>query len=72
MVVPPPVRVTVIVGHVTVSVATLEVVVPHEFVKTARYFLPLSESAVAGVVYVVLVAPPMSLKVVPPSVESCH
>ena len=51
--------VTVGATAVTVSVAALVVVEPTTFVKTARYCLPLSDSVVAGVVYVTLVAPSM-------------
>ena len=56
---------------VTVSVAAVVVAVPQLFVKTARYFLPLSaEPAVK--LYVVEVAPLILVKVFPPSVETCH
>src|SRR5258707_11833359 len=53
--------------NVAAVVATL---LPHVLVKRARYFLPLSAAAVVNE-SVVLVAPPMSVKVMP-SVLTCH
>ena len=55
----------------TVSVAADVVAVLQTFVKTARYCLALSAAEVVNE-YVVLVAPTMLLKVVPPSVDTCH
>src|SRR5688572_9411109 len=69
--VPPPVRVTVITGQVTVSVATFVVAVPHVFVNTARYWLPFWDRSVVNV-SVVVVSPGMSVKLAPASVETCH
>ena len=58
----------------TVSVAALEVAVAelHELVNTARYWLPLIATVGLLIVKVVLVAPPMSLKLPPPFVFTCH
>src|SRR5687767_8288772 len=53
------------------SVAAVVAAVLHTLVKTARYCLPLSAATVVKL-YVVFVAPPISLKFNPPSVESCH
>jgi hypothetical protein len=62
----------VIVGdEVTVSIAADVVAEPQLFVKTAWYCLALSPDAVVKL-YVVEVAPVTSLKVDPPSVETCH
>jgi hypothetical protein len=49
----------------------LLVALPQLFVKTARYLLPLCETEGLVSVRVVLVAPEMSLQVVP-SVPFCH
>ena len=59
-------------GMVTFSVAAFVVAVPGPLVKIARYLLPLSPLTVAGVVYVVVVAPVTVVQVVPPSVDTCH
>ena len=56
---------------VTVKSAGFEVAVPQTFVKTARYRLPFCETA-AVKDSVVLTAPGMSLKLEPPSVDTCH
>src|SRR5687767_5492235 len=58
-------------GTSTVSVAAVVVAVLHVFVKTARYCLPLS-AVTAVKLEEVLVAPPMSLKFSPPSIDTCH
>src|ERR1041385_939564 len=58
-------------GALTVSVAAVVVELPQELVKTARYWLPLSDAAVVKVSEVD-VAPAMLLKVPPPLVETCH
>ena len=56
----------------TVRVAAELLVEPAVVENTARYWLPLYVLVVSGVVYVVLVAPPISLQLEPPSVLSCH
>src|SRR5437660_524409 len=56
---------------VTVSVAALLVAEPAELVKTARYWKPLNEDDAVND-SVALVAPLMSLKLVPPSLLTCH
>jgi hypothetical protein len=61
-----------IVGFVMmVSTASIVVTFPHEFVKTAWYRYPFM-TALALKLNVVLVAPVMSLQVVPPSTLTCH
>src|SRR5467141_1901144 len=55
----------------TVSVATVVVAVPAEFVNTAWYWFPFCDEAVVKL-SVVEVAPERMLKVTPPSVLSCH
>jgi hypothetical protein len=55
----------------TVRVAALEVAVPAAFVNTARNWFPVWFAA-AVKLRVVEVAPPMLLKVPPPSVLNCH
>ena len=54
-----------------VKVAGVESTVPTLLVNAAWYWLPLSPAAVVKV-YVLDVAPGMSVKVVPPLVETCH
>ena len=58
-------------GVLTVNTAAAVVTLPQVFVNTARYRLPLSVWAVTNV-RLVLVAPGMLLKVMPPSVLTCH
>jgi hypothetical protein len=56
----------------TVSSAAVVSTRPATLVNTARNRCPSSAPVVAGVVYVVAVAPAMSVNVLPPSVERCH
>ena len=56
----------------TVSVAAFEVAVPTLFVNTARYCVPFCAAVVAGVVYVVEVAPEMFANVELPAAADCH
>jgi hypothetical protein len=58
-------------ARLTVRVAALEVAVPAAFVNTARNWFPVWFAA-AMKLRVVEVAPPMLLKVPPPSVLTCH
>src|SRR4051812_29275313 len=55
----------------TVRVAGLLVALPATLVKTASYRLPLCAGSVLNV-SVVVVAPAMLVKVLPPSVLTCH
>ena len=55
----------------TVSVAAVVVADPAELVNTARYLLPLCDNVVVKL-RVVEVAPEMLLKVMPPSMLTCH
>ena len=69
------VNVTVTAAGFTVRVAAVVVAVdvpPHELVNTARYLLPLWATVGAVTVRVVLVAPEISLQMVPPFVLTCH
>src|SRR6266852_7403578 len=68
---PPPVRATVMAGHVTVSVTTLVSTEPQLLVYVALNFFPLSLS---GGEYVSVgdVAPKTLLKFNPPSVDTFH
>src|SRR5215813_6829240 len=56
----------------TVSVAAVVVALPHVFVNTARYFVPLRLALVGVMLNVVLVAVGILLNVAPPSVLICH
>lgn len=56
----------------TVNIAGLLVTVPWVFVTTHLNCVPLSDTAVAGVVYDMLLAPLIFVKVIPPLVLSCH
>ena len=55
----------------TVKVTGFVVTLPDEFVNTARYLLPFWDDC-AVKLYVVEVAPTISVQVSPPSVLTCH
>ena len=63
---------TVALALFTVSVAADEFTVVLQPVNWARYLLPLCETVGLLITKDVLVAPPMGLKIVPPSVLTCH
>ena len=67
-----PVTTGALLGGATVSVAAVVVAEPAVFVNTARYCVPLCAVVVAGVVYVVEVAPEMFVNVELPAGADCH